>query len=162
MRRAGLSSRGPFLTAFCLPKVERQLPAKIGRCNKNLYVAIFTLEQNHPEKFFLYFSNILSRWFCSKVKIMTAQLGRRASLPLFAIHILNRLYMRIHQAPPFTYHPYLSKNLSKSRLSKSFLGFLGDFWGGEPYLYSEFSYFQNLSVFSNISAWNRIVCNRER
>ena len=82
--------------------------------------------------------------------------------PPFAIQILSRLDMTIHQAPPSTYHPYLSKNLSKSRLSKSFLGFLGDFWGGEPYLYSEFSYFQNLSVFSNISAWNRIVCNRER
>ena len=74
--------------------------------------------------------------------------------PPFAIQILSRLDMTIHQAPPSTYHPYLSKNLSKSRLSKSFLGFLGDFWGGEPYLYSEFSYFQNLSVFSNISAWH--------
>ena len=59
--------------------------------------------------------------------------------------------------------PYLFKNLSKSRLSDPFFGlFFGDFWGREPDLHSEFSDFQNLSVFSNFLAWNHIVCHRYR
>ena len=41
-------------------------------------------------------------------------------------------------------------------------GILSDFRGREPRLYSEFSHFQTLSVFSNFSAWNHImiVCHR--
>ena len=40
--------------------------------------------------------------------------------------------------------------------------FFGDFWGLEPDLHSEFSNFQNLSVFSNFLAWNHILCHRYR
>ena len=43
-----------------------------------------------------------------------------------------------------------------------FWAFFGDFWGREPDLHSEFSDFQNLSVFSNFLAWNHIVCHRYR
>ena len=57
----------------------------------------------------------------------------------------------------------LFKNLSKSPLSESFFELsFGDFRGREPDLYSEFSDFKNLSVFSNFSAWNNIVGQRYR
>ena len=63
----------------------------------------------------------------------------------FAIHILNRLDMRIHQVAPKIYHTY-----SKIWVNRDWvIRFFCDFWGWEPDLHSEFSNFQNLSVFSN-------------
>ena len=78
-----------------------------------------------------------------------------------AIHILNRLDMRVHQVPTLINHAYSKIWVNRDRVI-CFLVFFGDFWGREPDLHSEFSDFQNLSVFSNFLAWNHIVCHRYR
>ena len=56
---------------------------------------------------------------------------------------------------------HLLKKLSKSRLMICFFWTIfGDFWGGEPRLYSEISDFQNLSVLGYIYALYYYVCHR--
>ena len=84
------------------------------------------------------------------------------SLHPFAIHILNRLDMRIHQVAPKIYHTYSKIWVNRDWVICLLFFFFGDFWGREPDLHSEFSDFQNLSVFSNFLAWNHIVCHRYR
>ena len=54
--------------------VERELPAKIGWCNKNLAGRNFDFRaKSSREKIFIYVKNFLSGGFCSKVKIAACQ-----------------------------------------------------------------------------------------
>ena len=73
------------------PKVDpysREKKITFGGVPKTWQATILTLEQR--EDFF----------------IERPQLGLKDSLPPFAIHILNRLDIRIHQVAPKIYHTY--------------------------------------------------------
>ena len=57
--------------------------------------------------------------------------GLKQPLPPFAIHILNRLHMRIRQVPSKIYPTYKKKEQIAIEC-KVFGGIFGDFWGREP------------------------------
>ena len=74
---------GAVLTVFCLPEVnwempvERELPAKIGRCYEKLL----------GHNFDRIYKNFLSGGFCSKVKIVTSQVLEHRLRYFFSLEI---------------------------------------------------------------------------
>ena len=123
---------GPFWQYFACPKLGDAGKTRVT--SKTRAVTILTLEQNPPERIFLYiFWTSSQEDFARKSKFKKLTSGGRTSA-------LQTLY------PPL---PWV-------------MGIFGEFWGREPDLYCKFSDFQNLSVFGNFSLWNHIVCHRYR
>ena len=124
--------------------VKRELPAKIGRCSKNLAGRNFDFRAKSSwEKIFIYVKNFLSGGFCSKVKIAAWRLFVTPPKAIFFSRNKGQLQAAVtrpcrlptplsltysepsgHELSPGGTQniPYLFKNLSKSRLSDPFFG----------------------------------------
>ena len=125
--------------------VERELPAKIGRCYEkpfghNFQISALTLNQ----RYFIYIKIPLIQWLGSILKIVAERFCETPQKVIFFSRNKGQLRAAVSQpcrlSTPFchTYSepsghedspggtqniPYLFKNLNKSRLSDPFLGF---------------------------------------